>query len=266
MRHPTPGRNGRRTRTTATRLSATLPGSYVSRLDGSPTVPRQLVLRRGGAQAGSSGLRAARCPRAAARGRRTLLRKVARSARGSPPGPSRRSLRVAAPRPPARAAARPRSYETSEGSDQHVKLSAAGSVQRRRRPIWPGAAGVNWSDARTACRRLAGIWLCEGGTGVLQWVRCCCCNHPHMPPIGRHGRALLLLLMPGCPTRGRRSQTSTRPTLHRSQPNTRTSKDPRSGYAQIALTPSLAPASGGGSSDGVTPPVGSTVRRASRAQ
>jgi hypothetical protein len=43
---------------------------------------------------------------------------------------------------------------------------------------------------------------------------------PHAA-IGRRERALSFALMPGCPTRGRRSQTSTRPTLLRSQPNTR---------------------------------------------
>jgi hypothetical protein len=42
-------------------------------------------------------------------------------------------------------------------------------------------------------------------------------------------RAFRAALMPGCPARGRRSQTSTGPTLLRSQPNTRGPTSPRSG-------------------------------------
>ena len=52
---------------------------------------------------------------------------------------------------------------------------------------------------------------------------------PHAA-IGRRERALISALMPGCPARGRRSQTSTAPTLLRSQPNTRV-QDTAFGYA-----------------------------------
>ena len=71
-------------------------------------------------------------------------------------------------------------------------------------------------------------------------------NQPPLP-----SSSAKYVLMPGCPARGRRSQTSTRPALLRSRPNTRPFKRPRFEYAQMALTLSLAPASGTGISDGL---------------
>jgi hypothetical protein len=77
-------------------------------------------------------------------------------------------------------------------------------------------------------------------------------------------RAFRAALMPGCPPRGRRSQTSTRPTLLRSQPNTSHPRD-RVRIGLDALTLSRASASGGPSSNGGGhAPLSSTGTRARR--
>jgi hypothetical protein len=96
---------------------------------------------------------------------------------------------------------------------------------RRRNPCSPIAARSQTRLPTGTAKRFAEIQLCgawhrapaEGRTLLLQ--------PPPRTAIGRRERALSSTLMPGCPARGRRSQTSTGPTLLRSQPNTRLPAD-----------------------------------------
>ena len=79
------------------------------------------------------------------------------------------------------------------------------------------------------------------GIELPQWVGRCCCNHPRVPPSAAASALFCSALMPGRPARGRRSQTSTRPTLLRSQPNTRGVPETAFGYAHNALALSVRP-------------------------
>ena len=71
------------------------------------------------------------------------------------------------------------------------------------------------------------------GIELPQWVGRCCYNHPHVPPSAAASALFCSALMPGRPARGRRSQTSTRATLLRSQPNTSGSRRPNSGTLRM---------------------------------
>jgi hypothetical protein len=79
---------------------------------------------------------------------------------------------------------------------------------------------------RAAESRLCGAWHRTPAAGRTSLLR----SPPHAA-IGRRerARALSSALMPGRPARRRRSQTSTGPTLLRSQPKTRHPTSPRSG-------------------------------------
>ena len=113
------------------------------------------------------------------------------------------------------------------------KFSALTGVGRviahlRRRPsrtAFAAEARRRWCDAAgCACRRLAEMVAWRGRHKNPAGVGRCCCNHPRMPPLAAASALYRSVLMPGCPTRGRRSQTSTRSTLLRSDPNTRASE------------------------------------------
>jgi hypothetical protein len=98
--------------------------------------------------------------------------------------------------------------------------SARGGLEAGRRRC---AAATGQEPARLRCTRVP----CEvsGQRPACRRQRCgrTCCS-VHATPTCRHRPAasalLCPVLMPGCPTRGRSSQTSTQPTLLRSQPNT----------------------------------------------
>ena len=99
--------------------------------------------------------------------------------------------------------------------------SVAVAMCFRRSPLKPSAArpvpAVAANASLRSGHRCARHRNSCSGSDVL-------CNHPHMPPSAA-ASALCSAPMPGRPARGRRSQTSTRPTLLRSQPNTRHPRD-----------------------------------------
>jgi hypothetical protein len=104
---------------------------------------------------------------------------------------------------------------------------------RNETPLPTGTANASLKSGLAARRNRAPAM---GRTSLLQ--------PPSHAAIGRRERALSSALMPGRPTRGRRSQTSTGATLLPSQPNTRVPSDRALGYAGSALALSRASASG----------------------
>jgi hypothetical protein len=139
------------------------------------------------------------------------------------PGPDREILVGGCPSP----SARQRDLGVDEASkvcDQQAELPAADSVQSRARPTWIDRGSQAPLPTGTAKRfaeiRLRGEWHTAPAVG-----RTLLLQPPPHAAIGRRERALSSALMPGCPARGRRSQTSTGPTLLRSQPNTRLPTD-----------------------------------------
>ena len=85
------------------------------------------------------------------------------------------------------------------------------------------------ATAHGNCKRFAEIRLCGAWHRAPAVGRTLLLQPPPHAAIGRRERVLSSTLMPGRPARGRRSQTSTDPTLLRSQPNTRHPKRPRPG-------------------------------------
>lgn len=160
--------------------------------------------------------------------------------------------------------------EASKLRDQQPELPAADSDPWQARPAWidRGRSAVRARRHRprtpqSACAeiRLCGAWH---RAPAVDWTLLL--QPPPHAAIGRCERALSSALMPGCPTRGRRSQTSTGPgpTLLRSRPNTRV-KQARSGYARTAFQLSRASRFACTSSDGAEPAaVSSTDSRARR--
>ncbi len=110
-------------------------------------------------------------------------------------------------------------------------------IARRPRPpsctVFAAEARGRWCDARSACRPFAEIMAWRGrhrSPAVGQMLLFA--TTPTCRPWAAASALSSSVLMPGCPTRGRRSQTSTGSTVLRSQPNTSASEDPHSGYAQ----------------------------------
>ena len=97
--------------------------------------------------------------------------------------------------------------------------------RRRRASCSPIATGSDTPPPNGHCRRFAITGVAACGIELLQAGRTLLLQPPPHAAIGRRERALSSALMPGRPARGRRSQTSTRPKLLRSQPNTRGQSD-----------------------------------------
>ncbi len=133
--------------------------------------------------------------------------------------------------------------EASKLCDQQAELPAADSVQWRARPTRTDRRPKRDATAHRYRNRFAEIRLCGASHRAPAVGRTLLLQPPPHAAIGRRERALSFALMPGCPARGRRSQTSTGPTLLRSKPNTRGPKGPRR-VPQTALTLSRASASG----------------------
>jgi hypothetical protein len=113
-------------------------------------------------------------------------------------------------------------------------------------------------------KRFAEIRLCGARHRAPAVGRTLLLQPPPRAAIGRRERALSSALMPGCPAGGRRSQTSTHPTLLRSQPNTRGSRRPHTGMLRIVGVEPWVRYRRTSSNGGELAPVSSTDSRARR--
>ena len=96
---------------------------------------------------------------------------------------------------------------------------------RGREPCSPIAARSETPLPTGTANACAEIRLCGAWHRVPAVGRTLLPQPPPHAAIGRRERVLSSALMPGCPARGRRSQTSTGPTLLRSQPTTSGPRD-----------------------------------------
>ena len=104
---------------------------------------------------------------------------------------------------------------------------------RRRKPCAPIAAGSETPLPTGTARGF--VESGAAGRGIPAPARggCCCLPPPPHAAIGRRGRVFSCALMPGRPARGRRSQTSTGPTLLRSETEYKGFETPCSGTLRM---------------------------------